>query len=148
MALRSAGAYIPTPTRTEVAMATATTSKVASNGKTKLPVKIRQTKMLIDGKWVDAQSGKTFETLNPSTGEVIANVAEGDKADVDKAAKAARKAFEKGPWKKMNARERGRILYKLADLIEQNKEELAKLEALDNGKPLAVAQAADLPLVI
>src|SRR4051812_7216145 len=114
----------------------------------KFPVKVRQTKMLIDGKWVDAQSGKTFETLNPSTGEVIANVAEGDKADVDRAAKAARKASEKGPWKKMNARERGRILYKLADLIEQNKDELAKLEALDNGKPVSVAQAADLPLVI
>jgi aldehyde dehydrogenase (NAD+) len=129
-------------------MATATTSKAASNGKTKLPVKIRQTKMLIDGKWVDSQSGKTFETLNPSTGEVIANVAEGGKADVDKAAKAARKAFDKGPWKKMNARERGRLLYKLADLIEQNKEELAKLESLDNGKPLNDSMTADLPLVI
>ncbi len=129
-------------------MATATTSKAASNGKTKLPVKIRQTKMLIDGKWLDAQSGKTFETLNPSTGEVIANVAEGDKADVDKAAKAARKAFDKGPWKKMNARERGRLMYKLADLIEQNKDELAKLESLDNGKPLSDSMAADLPLVI
>jgi aldehyde dehydrogenase (NAD+) len=120
------------------------------NGKpmAKLPVKIRQTKMLIDGKWVDAQSGKTFETLNPATGEVIANVAEGDKADVDKAAKAARKAFEKGPWRKMNARERGRLIYKLADLIEQNKEELAKLESLDNGKTLADSMNADLPLVI
>jgi len=122
----------------------------AGNGKqaASLPVNVRQTKMLIDGKWVDSASGKTFETLNPATGEVIANVAEGDKADVDKAAKAARKAFEKGPWRKMNARERGRILYKLADLIEQNKDELAKLESLDNGKPLSVAQAADLPLVI
>ena len=120
------------------------------NGKSagKLPVKIRQTKLLIDGKWVDSQSGKKFETINPATGEVIADVSEGDKADVDKAVKAARKAFEKGPWRKMNARERGRILYKLADLIEQNKEELAKLEALDNGKPLSVAMTADLPLVI
>jgi aldehyde dehydrogenase (NAD+) len=115
---------------------------------TNLPVEVRQTKLLIDGKWVASASGKTFETLNPATGDVIANVAEGDKADVDKAVKAARRAFEKGPWRKMNARERGRILYKLADLIEQNKEELAKLEALDNGKPLAVAMAADLPLVI
>jgi aldehyde dehydrogenase (NAD+) len=120
------------------------------NGKqaTDLPVKIRQTKMLIDGKWVDSTSGRTFETINPSTGEVIAHVAEGEKPDVDKAVKAARKAFEKGPWRKMNARERGRILYKLADLIEQNKDELAKLESLDNGKPLSVAQAADLPLVL
>jgi aldehyde dehydrogenase (NAD+) len=130
---------------------TKTVTRNVGNGKqpaANLPVKIRQTKMLIDGKWVDSQSGKTFETLNPSTGEVIANVAEGDKADVDKAAKAARKAFEKGPWKKLNARERGRILYKLADLIEQNKEELAKLESLDNGKPLNVSMTADLPLVI
>jgi len=111
-------------------------------------IKVRQTKMLIDGKWVDSASGKTFDTLNPATGEVIAKVAEGDKADVDKAVKAARRAFDKGPWRKMNARERGRILYKLADLIEQNKEELAKLEALDNGKPFSVAMAADLPLVI
>src|SRR3954471_9586002 len=107
-----------------MATATAPAKASKSNGQSASapPVKIRQTKMLIDGKWVDAQSGKTFETLNPATGEVIANVAEGDKADVDKAAKAARKAFEKGPWKKMNARERGRILYRLADLIEQNKD--------------------------
>jgi len=130
-------------------MATATaSSKSTSNGKTKLPVKIRQTKMLIDGKWVDSISGRTFETINPATGETIAHVAEGETGDVDKAVKAARKAFEKGPWKKMNARERGRLLYKLADLIEQNKEELAKLETLDNGKPLADSMNADLPLVI
>src|SRR3954451_2642830 len=78
----------------------------AGNGKqaANLPVKIRQTKMLIDGKWVDAQSGKTLETLNPSAGEVSASVAEGDKADVGKAAKAACKALEEGPCKKMNAR--------------------------------------------
>jgi len=127
---------------------TSPVSKSISNGKQKFPVKIRQTKMLIDGKWIDSASGKTFETLNPATGEVIARVAEGDAADVDKAVKAARKAFEKGPWRKMSARERGRILYKLADLIEQNKEELAKLETLDNGKPLADSMNADLPLVI
>ncbi len=110
-------------------------------------VKVRQTKMLIDGKWVDSASGKTFETLNPSTGTVIAKVAEGDKADVDKAVKAARKAFE-GPWRKMNARERGRLIYKLADLVEQHKEELAQLETLDNGKPINDSRAADLPLAI
>src|SRR5687768_10650119 len=120
----------------------------SKSARSKLPVKIRQTKMLIDGKWVDSVSGRTFETINPATGEVIAHVAEGDKADVDKAAKAARKAFEKGAWRKMSARERGRILYKLGDLIEENKDELAKLESLDNGKPLKDAQAADLPLVI
>src|SRR6266487_1509505 len=114
----------------------------------KLPVKIRQTKMLIDGKWIDSTSGRTFETINPATGQTIAHVAEGEKADVDKAVRAARKAFEKGPWRKMSARERGRILYRLADLIEQSKDELAKLESLDNGKPLKDAQNADLPLVI
>ncbi len=113
-----------------------------------LPVQIRQTKLLIDGKWVDSVSGRTFETINPSTGKAIAHVAEGEKADVDKAVKAARRAFDKGPWRKMDARQRGRIMYKLADLIEQNKEELAKLESLDNGKPLADSMAADLPLVI
>src|SRR5438132_766480 len=109
----------------------------------KLPVKIRQTKMLIDGKWVDSTSGRTFESINPATGEVIAHVAEGEKADIDKAVKAARKAFDKGPWKKMNARERGRCMYKLADLIEQNKDELARLETLDNGKPLAESMDVD-----
>ena len=122
------------------------------NGKTataaRLPVDVRQTNMLIDGKWVGSTSGRTFETINPATGDVIAHVAEGEAADVDKAVKAARRAFEKGPWRKMNARERGRVLYKLADLIERNKDELAKLESLDNGKPLSVAMAADLPLVI
>jgi aldehyde dehydrogenase (NAD+) len=111
-------------------------------------VKIRQTKMLIDGRWVDAVSGKTFQTLNPATGDVLANVAEGDAADIDKAAKAARRAFDTGPWRKMNARDRGRCLNRLADLIEANKEELATLESLDNGKPIADSRAADLPLVI
>jgi aldehyde dehydrogenase (NAD+) len=111
-------------------------------------VKVKQTKLLIDGKWVDSVSGKTFETINPATGDVIAHVAEGDKADVDKAAKAARRAFETGPWRKMNARERGRLLYKLADLIEQNFDELAELETLDNGKPIRDSKGADLPLVL
>src|SRR5205814_8015784 len=125
-----------------------TVTSAPSKTAKKLPVKIRQTKMLIDGKWIDSTSGRTFETINPATGEAIANVAEGEKPDVDKAVRAARKAFDKGPWKKMNARERGRLMYKLADLIEQNKDELAKLESLDNGKPLADSMAADLPLVI
>src|SRR6266566_5391959 len=119
------------------------TTATASIPTRKAPVKVRQTKMLIDGKWVNSASGKTFQTLNPATGEVIANVAEGDKADVDKAAKAARKAFDKGPWRKMNARERGRLMYKLADLIEKNFDELAALETLDNGKPISDSRAAD-----
>ncbi|HCO24439.1 MAG: betaine-aldehyde dehydrogenase [Gimesia sp.] len=110
--------------------------------------KIRQTQLLIDGKWVDAISGKTFATINPATEEVIAEVAEGDAADIDLAVKAARKAFESGPWSKMDARDRGRLIYRLADLIEENIEELAALESLDNGKPIRDSRAADLPLVI
>src|SRR4029079_890595 len=104
-----------------------TVASAPSKQAKKLPVKIRQTKMLIDGKWVDSTSGRTFESINPASGEVIANVAEGEKPDVDKAVKAARKAFDKGPWRKMNARERGKILNKLADLIEKNFDELAAL---------------------
>src|SRR5579872_1730530 len=83
--------------------------------------------MFIGGKWTDSASGKTFPTLNPATGETICQVAEGDKADVDLAVKAARKAFEEGPWPKMSAAERGRLLHKLADLVEKNSEDLAKL---------------------
>ncbi|QDT91599.1 aldehyde dehydrogenase family protein [Gimesia algae] len=109
---------------------------------------VRQTQLLIDGKWVDAISGKTFATINPATEEVIAEVAEGDAADIDLAVKAARKAFESGPWSKMDARDRGRLIYRLADLIEENIEELAALESLDNGKPIRDSRAADLPLVI
>jgi phenylacetaldehyde dehydrogenase len=103
-------------------------------------------KMLIDGKWVTAISGKTFATYNPATGEILAHVAEGDKADVDAAVKAARKAFESGPWSKMSATQRGKLIWKLGDLIEAHVEEFATLESLDNGKPLTVARAADVPL--
>ena len=111
-------------------------------------VKVRQTKMLIDGKWVDSVSGRTFETINPTTGQPIANVAEGEKTDIDKAVRAARKAFDTGPWRKMNARDRGRLIHRLADLMEENKEELAALETLDNGKPINDSRNADLPLTI
>jgi aldehyde dehydrogenase (NAD+) len=107
-----------------------------------------QTKLLIDGKWRDSASGKTFATINPATEEVIAKVAEGDAADIDRAVKAARKAFDSGPWRKMDARDRGRLLDKLADLIELHLDELAELETLDNGKPIAESRHADLPLVI
>jgi phenylacetaldehyde dehydrogenase len=103
-------------------------------------------KMLINGNWVDAVSGKTFPTYDPSTGEVLATIAEGDKADIDLAVKAARKAFETGPWRKMSASERGKLIWKLADLIDQHLEEFAYLESLDNGKPLTIARAADVPL--
>jgi len=112
-------------------------------------VAIRQTKLLINNKWVDSVSGKTFETINPATGEALAKVAEADAADVDLAVKAARKAFHmKSHWRRMSAAERGKLLNRLADLIEEHQEELATLESLDNGKPRHVALAADLPLTI
>jgi aldehyde dehydrogenase (NAD+) len=112
-------------------------------------VKIGPTKLLINGKWVDSASGKTFPTVNPSTGEVITQVAESDAADVDKAVSAARAAFEKGPWRrKITASGRGVLMNKLADLIEKHADELAQLEALDNGKPAHIARMADLTLTI
>ncbi|WP_169976025.1 aldehyde dehydrogenase family protein [Tautonia rosea] len=107
-----------------------------------------QTKLLINGQWRDSLSGKTFETINPATEEVIAQVAEGDAADIDLAVKAARKAFDTGPWRTMDARDRGRLLNKLADLMESQIDELAALESLDNGKPLSEARNGDLPLVV
>jgi len=106
------------------------------------------TNLLINNRWVPSESGRTFATINPSTGEEICQVAEADKADVDKAVKAARVAFEQGPWKKMRASERGRLLHRLADLIEKDSETLARLETLDNGKPLHVAKAVDVAKTI
>ena len=108
----------------------------------------RHRKLLIGGLWVDAQSGKTFETYNPATGEVLAQVAEGDRADIDQAVIAARKAFETGPWPDMPPAERGRLLWKLSDLIEQHHEELAELETLDNGKPLLFSRIVDVPTAV
>ncbi|NEO32946.1 MAG: aldehyde dehydrogenase family protein [Symploca sp. SIO3C6] len=110
--------------------------------------KVGPTQLLINNEWVNSVSGKRFETINPSTGEVICDLAEADAADVDLAVAAARKAFNSGDWKQMSATGRGELLYKLADLIEQNIEELARLETLDNGKPLNDSLKADLPLVI
>jgi aldehyde dehydrogenase (NAD+) len=105
------------------------------------------TQLLIDGQWREAVSGKRFETLNPATGEVITSVAEADKADVDLAVKAARKAFEEGPWSKLTATDRGKVLSKLADLIMEHRDELAALETMDNGKPISDARNIDVPLV-
>ena len=103
-------------------------------------------KILINGKWVEAASGKTFPTYNPATGEVLSQVAEGDKEDINRAVKAARAAFDSGPWSKITPSERGRAIWKLADLIEKHLEEFAQLESLDNGKPLTIARVADVPL--
>ncbi len=105
-------------------------------------------KMLINGRWVSAASGETFPTYNPATGEVISQIPAGDKADIDAAVSAARKAFETGPWRRMSPSERGKMIWKLADLLEAKTEEFARLESLDNGKPLAVARVADVPLAV
>ncbi len=105
-------------------------------------------KMLIDGKWVNSISGKTFPTYNPATGEILAQVAEGDRDDIEQAVKAARRAFDHGPWRRLTASERGRLIWKLADLLESHTEEFAYLESLDNGKALTIARAADVPLAV
>jgi phenylacetaldehyde dehydrogenase len=102
--------------------------------------------LFINGQWTDAASGKVFETPDPATGETLARVAEGDAEDIDRAVRAARHAFEDGPWSKMTPSERGRIIWRIGDLILEHVEELAQLESLDNGKPFGVAKAADVPL--
>jgi len=102
--------------------------------------------MLINGQWVEAKSGKTFDVFNPATDEVIAQVAEGEKQDIDEAVKAARAAFDTGPWRTMKPSERGKLIWKIGDLIEQHNDELAQLETIDNGKPFSVARVADVPL--
>jgi len=107
-------------------------------------VAISATKLLINNRWIDSASGKTFATINPSTGEEICQIAEADAIDVEKAVQAARAAFERGPWRKTQASDRGRLLLRLADLIEKNADELAHLESLDNGKPFSVAKAVDV----
>src|SRR5438270_9981788 len=93
----------------------------------------RKYQLFIDGQWVDAASGKTFETPNPATGKTLAKIAEGDAEDIDRAVKAARRAFDQGDWARMRPPERERILLRIADLIEQHGDELAQLETLDNG---------------
>jgi phenylacetaldehyde dehydrogenase len=127
-------------------MATATQAVTLDQNVTRYVAKTRQ--MLINGKWVDAASGKTFPTYNPATGDVLAKVAEGDREDINRAVDAARAAFDKGPWRKLSNSERGRIIWKLADLVEKHGEEFAQLESLDNGKPLTVARVADVPATV
>ncbi|HLH57662.1 MAG TPA: aldehyde dehydrogenase family protein, partial [Streptosporangiaceae bacterium] len=102
--------------------------------------------LFINGQWADAASGKTFDTPNPATGQTLARVAEGDAEDINRAVRAARAAFDTGPWSRMTASERGRIIWRIGDLILEHTQELAQLESLDNGKPVAVAAAADVPL--
>jgi aldehyde dehydrogenase (NAD+) len=111
-------------------------------------VAVSATKLLINNRWVASQSGKTFATINPTTGEEICQVAEADAADVDLAVKAARTAYEHGPWRKHSGPERARLLNRLADLIEKHADELARLESLDNGKPFTMAKAVDVAATI
>ncbi|XVF60341.1 hypothetical protein PTKIN_Ptkin08bG0037300 [Pterospermum kingtungense] len=111
-------------------------------------VQIDHTQLLINGKFVDAASGKTFPTYDPRTGDVIAHVAEGDVEDVNRAVAAARKAFDKGPWPKMTAYERSRIMFRFADLLEKHTEEVAALETWDNGKPYEQAANVEIPMVV
>jgi phenylacetaldehyde dehydrogenase len=101
--------------------------------------------LFIDGKSVDAKSGKKFDVFDPATGQAIAAVAEADTADVDQAVKAARRAFETGPWSKTSPQDRSKLIWKLADLLEKHADEIAELEALDNGKPIRDARNVDLP---
>ncbi|AKP46943.1 MULTISPECIES: aldehyde dehydrogenase family protein [Bacillus] len=105
-------------------------------------------KLYINGEFVKSASEKTFDTPNPATGEVLATVYEAQEEDIDRAVKAAREAFDNGPWSKLTPAERSRLMYKLADLMEENKEELAQLETLDNGKPIRETLNADVPLAI
>ncbi|KAB2624708.1 aldehyde dehydrogenase family 2 member B7 [Pyrus ussuriensis x Pyrus communis] len=111
-------------------------------------VKVNYTQLLINGQFVDSASGKTFPTLDPRTGEVIAHVAEGDAEDVNRAVSAARKAFDEGPWPKMTAYERSRVLLRFADLIEKHNDEIAALETWDNGKPFEQAAKIEVPMVV
>src|ERR1700740_1494132 len=116
-----------------MAAATVSVERAASGARNKAVLDfLRKPKqLLIGGKWVAAKSGKTFETVNPSNEEILALIAEGDKADVDDAVKAARKAFEEGPWPSMGPHQRARLMLKIAELIDQNIDELAALETLD-----------------
>ena len=112
------------------------------------PPKVTETECFIGGRWTPSVTGKTFETINPATEEVICEVAEGDAGDVDLAVDAARTAFCDGPWGKMDARDRGMLIHRLANLIERDLVELGALESLDNGKPVNDSCSADLPLAI
>jgi hypothetical protein len=102
-------------------------------------------RLLIDGQWFEAASGKTFVTTDPATEKEITHVAHGEAEDIDRAVAAARRAFEEGPWRTITPSARGQIIWRLADLLEQHADEFAELEALDNGKPLSVARTADVP---
>ncbi|MGH9567522.1 MAG: aldehyde dehydrogenase family protein, partial [Candidatus Angelobacter sp.] len=110
--------------------------------------KIAPGKLLINGQWVDG-SGQGFDTINPATGDVLTHISEASAHDVDHAVTAARQAFDDaaGPWRKMSASERGKVLWRIADLLEKNIDELSELETLDNGKPIFESRYVDMPMV-
>jgi aldehyde dehydrogenase (NAD+) len=112
-----------------------------------MPVKSPQSKLLIDGKWLDGSDGQTFETYNPANGQLLAKVSQASVADVDRACRAARKAFESSSWSRMNAADRGMLLFRLADLVEKNLDDLAALESLNSGKIISDSRG-DIGLVI
>jgi len=114
---------------------------------TAVEAKVKPGQLFIDGKWVDAAGGKTYSTVNPATGDVITQVADGGEADVDTAVIAARRAFESGPWAQMAASDRARILWKMGDLVDKYNEDLGTLETLDNGKPIFESRYVDIPMV-
>ena len=109
---------------------------------------VRPGRLLINGEWLEG--AKHFDTMNPATGEVLTQIVEAGSKEVDQAVAAARKAFDDrgGPWRKMSASDRGKLIWKLADLIERNIDELAELETLDNGKPIFESRQVDMPMVI
>ena len=110
------------------------------------PVKVEDGSLLINGEWIETSA--RFETINPATEETLANVSEGSAEHIDVAVNSARRALEEGPWSTMAPRQRGELMLKLADLIEENKERLAILESMDNGKPIRETMAFDIPQVI
>ncbi|XP_059649002.1 benzaldehyde dehydrogenase, mitochondrial-like [Cornus florida] len=114
----------------------------------KPPVNVNYTQLLINGQFVDAASGKTFPSVDPRTGDVIARVAEGDAEDINRAVAAARKAFDEGPWPKMPAYQRSRIMLRCADLIEKHNDEIAALETWDNGKPFEQSANIEVPMLV
>ncbi len=103
-------------------------------------------RMLIDGEWMEARHCRTLEVYDPALGEVIDHVPAGDAEDIDLAVAAARRAFEDSDWSRLTASERGRMIWRIGDLILEHADELAAIESIDNGKPVAVARAADVPL--
>lgn len=112
------------------------------------PVVPRVTQLLIDGKLVNSQDGKLFDSIDPRTGKVICQIQEANEKDANLAVAAARRAFDEGPWPRMSGRERGRIMHRFADILEKHSEELSALETLDNGKPVFFSKHADIPLSI